>query len=453
MNTSLMPYVKPEIAKLETGLMNKFGASPHYNRKVKEDIEGIRIDALVEQFGSPLFVFSEKKIRATIRELKSALSFQYPRVAFGWSYKTNYLDAICAIFHQEGSLAEVVSGMEYDKARRLGVPGDRILFNGPHKTLENLRKAASEGAKIHIDHLDEMDDLEKVATELDRKISVAIRLNLDAGIYPQWNRFGFNLESGQAETAVRRIQMNKKLTLVGLHCHIGTFILDPLAYGTQVEKMARFACRIQESYGVEIDYLDIGGGFPSLSRLKGTLLPPDVLVPNLEKYAEAVSDGLNRGLKSGAMPMVYLETGRALIDEAGFLITTVFASKRLPDGRKSYIIDAGVNLLYTSTWYKYTVQMDREVSGIGEPSMLNGPLCMNIDVVDEGLMLPPLKRGTRLILSPVGAYNFTQSMQFIEYRPAIVLIDLKGKPHLIRERETLEDMVRRERVPEHLQKF
>jgi diaminopimelate decarboxylase len=122
----------------------------------------------------------------------------------------------------------------------------------------------------------------------------------------------------------------------------------------------------------------------------------------------------------------------------------------MPDGRRSYVIDAGVNLLYTSTWYRYNIETDRHVQGMGEPAMLNGPLCMNIDVVDEGTLLPPLSRGTRLILSPVGAYNITQWMQFIEYRPAVVLVTEDGRMELIRERESLDDIVARERLPDRL---
>ncbi len=106
--------------------------------------------------------------------------------------------------------------------------------------------------------------------------------------------------------------------------------------------------------------------------------------------------------------------------------------------------------MFTATWYKFTVETDRELQGLGEPALLNGPLCMNIDVVDEGTLLPPMRRGTRLILSPVGAYNVTQWMQFIEYRPAVVLITEKGKMALIREKEELSDLLRRERLPEHL---
>ena len=91
---------------------------------------------------------------------------------------------------------------------------------------------------------------------------VGLRLNLDAGIYPQWSRFGFNLESGQALDAVKRIAAGGRLTLVGLHCHLGTFILDPAAYARQVEKMVRFAYEMEEQFGFAIEYLDIGGGFP-----------------------------------------------------------------------------------------------------------------------------------------------------------------------------------------------
>nr|VFJ68128.1 MAG: diaminopimelate decarboxylase [Candidatus Kentron sp. FW] len=443
-------YQKPVIAALQSGRMNPFGGLPYYGRKVRADVDGVSIEDLTARFGSPLFVFSEQAIRHAVRAAKEEFGSRYPYVTFGWSYKTNYLDAIDAIFHQEGSVAEVVSEMEYDKARRLGIPGPDILFNGPHKPRSALRKAAREGAKIHMDHLDEIDDLEAVADELGQEIPVAIRLNLDTGIHPQWTRFGFNLESGQAMAAVRRIQQGGKLRLDGLHCHIGTFILDPEAYKTLAGKVAEFRYEIQDTFGVTINYLDLGGGLPSRSKLKGTFLAPDVGVPELGDFAEKITQGLRDALRSGDFPRLYLEAGRALIDEAGYLITTVFASKRLPDGRRGYILDAGINLLFTATWYKFIIETDRALPGMGEPSVLNGPLCMNIDVVDEDVVLPPMERGTRLILSPVGAYNVTQWMQFIEYRPAVVLVTEAGEAVLIREREDLTDLLRRERLPAHL---
>ncbi len=446
-------YEKPVINRLETGFMNKFGSSPLYARRIRKDIDGVPIDELVKKYGSPLFVISEKKLRQKYREAYNAFSSRYPNVLFGWSYKTNYLQAVCAALHQEGAIAEVVSAFEYEKARKLGIEGKDIIFNGPHKPIEILEKAALEGAKIHIDHFDEILDLEKVAEKIGKQIKVAIRLNMDTGIHPQWSRFGFNLESGQALDAVKRIASGGKLILNGLHCHIGTYILEPEAYAKEVEKMVKFAYEVEDNFGFKIEYLDIGGGFPSKSKLKGTYLPPDVLVPSVDEFAEKITESLYKNLRPGDFPTLILESGRAIIDEAEYLITTVFASKRLPDGRKAYIADAGVNLLFTAFWYKFNIEIDREVQGTNEPAVIYGPLCMNIDVLDEGTMLPPLERGTRLIFSPVGAYNNTQWMQFIEYRPNVVMIMEDGTVEVVREREDLTDIERREKLPEKLKKF
>ena len=444
------PYEKPIINKLHTGLMNKFGRSPAYARKVRSEIDGASIDSLVEKYGSPLFVYSERCLRQKHRQMHTAFSTRYPNVVMGWSYKTNYLSAICAIMHQQGSIAEVVSEMEYQKARAAGIPGEKIIFNGPHKSLAALEKAVKEGAIINVDHLDEIYDLEQITQKLKRKIHIGIRLNLDAGIYPQWSRFGFNLETGQALDAVKRIKQGGKLILNGLHCHIGTFIMETSAYAKEIEKMVGFAYEVEKTFDFSIEYLDIGGGFPSKSRLKGVYLPPEVALPSIDEYAEAITHALSKALRPGDFPKLILESGRALVDEAGYLITSVVASKRLADGTRAYVADAGLNLLFTSFWYKFNIEMDREVGGINEHSVIYGPLCMNIDILDEGVLLPPLTRGTRLIISPVGAYSQTQSMQFIEYRPAAVLVGEKGEVDLIREAEDLTDINRREKLLKRL---
>ncbi len=442
------PYQKPTIVKLQIGTLREQKSA--LAQRVRFEIDGVPVKDLLQKFGSPLFVFSEKRLREQFRYAKRLFETHYPRVEFSWSYKTNYLDAICRIFHQEGATAEVVSEFEYEKARRLGVPGEKIIFNGPYKPRTILKKAVEEGARIHVDSMDEILDLEEIAKELERKISIGIRLNLDTGIYPRWDRFGFNLESGEALQVVQRIAAGGQLEIVGLHCHQGTFILEPAAYGRAAEKLLGFAQKLEEAFGWTIEYLDLGGGFPSRNRLKGLYLPPEVAVPPLSEYAESIAKALLSNLNSRDYPLLILESGRALVDEAGFLITTVQAVKRLPDGRRAYVLDAGVNLLFTAFWYHFRVDLGEEVLGPPEPSVLYGPLCMNIDVVEEAVNLPPLSRGVPLVLSPVGAYNVTQWMQFITYRPRVILITEKGEAEVIREAETLEDLVRLERVPAHL---
>jgi diaminopimelate decarboxylase len=444
-------YVKPFIRKQTTGVMNKFGMA--YDKGFRDEIEGIPVSRLVEQFGSPLFVLSEKIIRERYRDIFALFSNRYPKAQFSWSYKTNYLDAVCSILHQEGELAEVVSEFEYQKARRLGVPGNKIIYNGPYKPDEFMKTAFREDAYVNIDNFDEIFRAERVAKELGRKVAVGIRINLDTGIYPQWSRFGFNLEDGTAFTAAKRVVRSEHLSLRGLHTHIGTFMLDPRAYAVATKKIVDFMRLCEKELSCLIEYIDLGGGFPSRNRLKGTYLPPEVSIPPLHEYVQAITDTLLAELSQKEYPVLYMETGRAIVDEAGLLITTVDAVKRLPDGTKSYIVDAGVNLLYTATWYNFKTELDRQVQGAYENSVVYGPLCMNIDIVHESIQLPPLTPGTRMILSPMGAYNMTQWMQFIRYRPAIVMIMDDGTTELVRRAETLEDIVGPELLPDKLKKL
>ncbi|EDM23091.1 alanine racemase [Caminibacter mediatlanticus] len=441
-------YKKPVIEKIDT-FASKVPSSPYKTQRIKKEIDGVDVYDLVKEFGSPLFVFSERDIENKYLEFKEAFSSRYPDVEFWWSYKTNYLGAICKVFHKLGSKAEVVSEFEYQKARHLGIDGKDIIFNGPYKSKEALEVAVKEGAKIHIDHWDEINDLEEIADKLGVNIPVAIRCNMNTGVYPLWSRFGFNIDNNEAYDAIKRIYEGKKLYLIGLHTHIGTFMLSADAYRVAAKKLTELKNRVEEEFGFNIEYLDLGGGFASKNRLKGVYQPPEVIVPTPDDYAIAITDTIYATNK-GNLPKLYLETGRALIDEAGYLLTSVFASKRLPDGKVSYILDAGVNLLYTSFWYNFDIFLSKKYDDISELSILNGPLCMNIDVIADNIYLPPLNRGDVVTIAPVGAYNVTQWMQFIRYRPAVVLIDKNSNPHLIREKEDLEDIIKRERIPEYL---
>ncbi len=429
-------YEKPTINKIDFAMASKYG-SPLKTQKIRQHIDGVNLDTLTEQFGSPLFVFSQQTIEEKYHALNTAFTSRYPDVQFSWSYKTNYLNAICKIYHDLGSIAEVVSEFEYQKARALGVEGKDIIFNGPYKPKEDLKIAVQEGAKIHVDNLFELGDLEEIADELGIRIPVAIRINMDTGVYPQWSRFGFNFENGEAFDAIERMYDKGKVYLVGIHSHIGTFMLDANAYRVATMKIMQLKTQVESAFNAQIDYIDLGGGFASKSNLKGVYQSAEVIVPTVDDYAEAITGAIYEFNTSDTLPKLYLETGRHLIDEAGYLLTSVQGWKRFPDGKKGYVLDAGVNLLYTSTWYNFNIELDKRYEGENEPSMLNGPLCMNIDIIEENLMLPALDRGSILSISPVGAYNYTQAMQFIRYKPAVVLIDTKGKPRLIKEVDDL----------------
>jgi len=444
-----LKFERPFIKKIITGLPSKFGMK---NRMEPiNQIDGVPIDNLMIDFESPLFVISEKTIRKTIGEAKLAFTTRYPKVQFAWSYKTNYLDAICRIFHQEGSWAEVVSGFEYKKALENGVSGSQIIFNGPEKKAEDLELAIQNNSLIHIDHFDELYQLIDLEKKIGKKPKVAIRVNMDIGIYPQWDRFGFNYENGEAWEALNRILLSNSFNLVGLHTHIGTYITTPSAYRIAASKLAVLIVEIQNKYNHTIQYVDLGGGFASKNTLRGSYLQGYDAAPSFDEYADAISSALiNSNIKPDAFPTLILETGRALIDDAGFLLTTVIANKRLADGRRATIIDAGVNILFTSFWYDHSISPTHIDSDHTEETTIYGPLCMNIDVIRPAIILPLVKKGDKLVIQRVGAYNMTQWLQFITMRPNVVLIDTTQNVHIIRKKETLETLKNQEILPKHL---
>ncbi len=443
-------YERPIIKKVNEGMPNKFGTSKML--EAITEIDGVAVTDIIEKYGSPVYVISEKTIRETYREAYNAFSTRYPKVQFAWSYKTNYLSAVCRVFHDEGSWAEVVSGFEYEKALHNGIPGNQIIFNGPDKSKEDLKLAIENQSLIHIDHFDDLYTIIDLAKTTKKKPQVAIRINMDTGIYPQWDRFGFNYDNGEAWTAINRIMTDKNLELIGLHSHIGTYMMIANPYSVAANKLATLARKIEDNWQHTISYIDLGGGFASKNTLKGAYLPGTDTCPTFNQYAEAITNALfNAGFPEEKLPTLFLETGRALIDDAGYILGTILANKQLADGRRATILDVGLNLLFTSFWYEHEIYPAKETGFQREETTLYGPLCMNIDVIRQNINFPLLNKGDHFVIKRIGAYNMTQWLQFITYRPKIVLIDTKGQTHIVRENETIDYFRSLEKIPPHLQ--
>ncbi|MCC7426051.1 MAG: diaminopimelate decarboxylase [Alphaproteobacteria bacterium] len=335
-----------------------------------------------------------------------------------------------------------------------------MVFNGPSKSRASLVRALSEGALVQIDNWDELALVEEIVATLPGPIDVGIRVCLDAGVRPAWTKFGFMLATGEAARAAARIIANPNLRLHTLHTHIGTYILDAKAYGTATKLLVALLDAIESEHGHRMACLNLGGGFASNSLLHTMAGPAEREVPQIDAYAEAITAELAR-LPKGRRPLLRLETGRHLVDDAGYLLTSVVAVKGMrpsfaaapdltglaqkqqallgTDSRVGYVIDAGINLLYTAAWFRIDAVPARDTGARHVPSRLYGPLCMAIDVVREEVDLPPLETGDLLTLHPVGAANSNQAMQFNDPRPAMVMVGRNGAVGLMRRRETVED--------------
>ena len=460
-------YEAPNIELIQISTIGKHSILNMNTSSVFEEVEDI--EKLIEAHGSPLYLLSEKKLREKYREFKRNFTQDGIKTIIGYSYKTNYLPAVCSILKEEGAYAEVVSDMEYKLARSLDVPGAEIIFNGCYKTKSELNKAVSEGALINIDNFDELDLLDEVAKNLGKKARVGIRVNFIMGS-SSWTKFGFNYETKEAERALKEISKKKNLKFEAIHNHSGTFNVDPKIYSKSTRiiiELAEFAKKI----GLNTKIIDIGGGFPSSNKLK-----PEYDIPGGSKYNEetlkSFADEVMYYLKkakhlfNNGTPILVLEPGRAIVDECMQLISKIVSKKKDPKGGYNIVVDAGVNVLPTAYWYNFEPKIANKTNGIkkngingarktngngyyGGPVKIYGPLCMQIDSINESVNLSSTNVGDTIVFSNVGAYNLTQSMQFIQTRPAVILLGPHGS-EIIRKKESWRDIFSLDTIPKRL---
>lgn len=446
--TSKTPYETPELGLISAGLATR---TPHPSRRpaTMPRLGNHDVEALVRQFGSPLCVFDEDTLRGAYRSMLKAFNSRWPRTRIAWSVKTNYISAIAAVLRSEGAYGEVVSGFEYGICRDIGIPGAEIIFNGPWKSDSELRTAFSEGAQVNIDGRDELTRVLAIADTLDKPVRVGMRVNVRLN-YPPWDKFGFRVDEAGTLEAARAITRHPKLQLCGLHLHVGTYVPDVSLYRQGMSELVTLALILQRELNVTIETLDMGGGYATRNTLRGVMLQGMATAPSYDDYAQAITAPLleAQGLFRQP-PTLVLEPGRGLVDEAANFITTVLAVKHPQGSQKTAILDAGVHILPTAYWYEHEVRPVVDDGRALQHYRLAGLLCMQIDVLREQVVLPELSPGTRLVVRDVGAYNFSQSMQFIQLRPNYVMIR-GSEVHLVRAAEVPMDVRAAEQMPKHL---
>ena len=412
---------------------------------------------LAQRCGTPLYVVDEASLVGTYSAFRDAFLRRYPKVEIGYSYKTNPLPGVLATLHRAGASAEVISHFELWLALKLGMPGERIIFNGPGKTQEALALAVSNQIKlINIDNLDEPEAIHRVAKAHGRQQQVGVRVVPSVG----WaGQFGVNIRSGAALAAFRRIAELDCLIPCGIHMHLGTGIKSVDIYVTAVKEVLEFAKSVERQLGISMSFLDFGGGFgvPTVKpysvndgRLMANGFPPTVLDvdahPPLDAFAGAVGGLVSRYYPpaTGDQPTVILEPGRAITSSAQTLLLRVLAVKARPDANDAVITDGGKNIALP-TGYEYHELL--AASKLGHPATrtydLFGPLCHPGDILFRAIALPPIEPGDLLAIMDAGAYFIPNQTNFSNPRPAAVMVR-QGHADVIRERETFEHVVARD---------
>lgn len=384
---------------------------------------------LAREFDTPLYVFDRTRLAAEAETFQAVWG---DGVTVAYSLKSNPLMGIVRRLHAAGMGAEVASGYEYRLARRAGIPGPRIVFNGPYKTDTDLALALSEGARIVADGVHQIRRIAALADLAAPDARVGLRLSPPGreGI----DRFG--LTPRHAHAAARMLA-RAGLPLTGLHTHLGAYQLGPLPdtgppihgvtveYPVPVERFAGAAAHLARTADAVggIEWLDLGGGWPAAS--------------GLSPYVEAVRATLGAHGRE-----IVVEPGRALIRDGGWLLVRV-VERRAPH---AVVVDAGITQAPCVLWKRSPVHVVAPRHGDLRCTDVFGPLCLQHDALVRDVELPPLRVGDLMWIGQTGAYAMAQASPFIHLRPAAVLVE-GGRATMLRARETDDEAMESQAEP------
>ncbi len=412
-------------------------------------VEDVSYVELVKEFGSPLYVYSMNAIRDNANAYREAFSKASFGVRFLYAVKANNNLSILKLMVGEGFGADVFSDGELYLALLAGFDRNYVLFNGNSKSDEEIGMGVESGVPFSVDSLDELRTLSRIAEEAGREVRIAFRINPDISpdTHPKiatglkTSKFGIPWEN--VMDAYRLAAELPGIRIAGIHCHIGSQITDISPFIEAIERMFEVAREV-EKLGVELEFLDMGGGLGIDYEGKGAPTPADFASKIIPAYEKGLAE-----IKSE--PELWLEPGRSVIGNTAILLTKVNAVKR---AYKNFVaVDAGFNLLIRPAMYDayHRVVVANKMSKTDKMEedtyTIVGPICESGDVLARDRRLPRVEKGDIIAIFDVGAYGFSMSSQYNgRRRCAEVLVD-GGKVYVIRERERYSDLLANQVVP------
>jgi diaminopimelate decarboxylase len=456
--------------------MKKILQPRDWGLRVSQDGElmvgGTSAVALAREYGTPLHVVNETRLKETAKNFRQSVESLYPgKTSVHYAYKCNSVPAVLQMIRSAGLKAEVMSSFELNLALRMGHEGDEIVVNGPCKTDDFLRECLESQVRlIVVDSLDELTALNKICVAEDKDVDVLFRVNPDytprgmnqgaATGSRKGCAFGLDLKGGEVPAGFNLLKGMKRIRFLGFHFHIGTGIRDPKDYSRAFRCLAPLLDS-SRSAGLTIKIVDVGGGFASMTTRE--LTSRELLVyqgierlpSNLgkatditfEDFAREVSKTVLRYFPEDDLPELLYEPGRGIVSPNQFLLLTVHRVKDRPGLRKWLITDGGLGTVTLPTFYEYheiflcnDVRRPRT-----EKVNIVGPVCFASDVVYRNKLMPQVQPNEVLAIMDSGAYFTALESSFGFAHPAIVSVNDQGH-RLIRRAEVFEDMVCRDFV-------
>jgi diaminopimelate decarboxylase len=446
-------------------------------------IDGVDASSLAREQGTPLFVFSEKRIRHNVARITRAAELIDRPLKVCYAAKAMSTMGILKLIRDIGIDIEVNSGGELWKALEAGFRGDQIIFNGTSKEVWELEMAISnEIYAIQVDSLFELKLINDTAARLNKSANVSLRLvpeietKTHSGLQTALLTSKFGMMPDEALRAFAHYKDSANIDLCGIHLHIGSQNPDPTVYTEACEMLFETLLRIHGSTGGRLKHINIGGGFPvdylpndgldfpgeRSKMLAADFDPADALAAAWQQVEELATDGDGRLLDDIT---ILTEPGRSIIADACVCLTTVRNYKERPTSEASdhqplttdnwLLTDAGFNILLsmeTYKWYYHLISADRAGEQHDFPYKLAGPLCDGGDVyfdiegerrLPEHRLLPKnVEADEVLALLNCGAYSLAQASQYNgRFLPAVILIRKNGNADMIRRRDSFEDLV------------
>ena len=410
-------------------------------------IGGCDVVSLAEMYGTPLYVYDEHTIREMCRAFVDGFASEYPDSHISYSSKAFATPALALILEDEHVGMDVVTGGELAIARAAEFPAADLNFHGNNKGLAELDEALDYGVGlITVDSMFEINLLDEAARMKGKTQQVLLRVSpsidghthllTSTGVLDQ--KFGFPIETGQAEEAVKHALSKANLDVAGIHFHLGSPLFELEPYTQAIPYVLEFVAQMRE-HGFNQRIFSPGGGF-AIGYVSET--PP----PEVSDYAGAISASVQEACDRFGLdePRLILEPGRAIVGRAGVALYSVGGIKDIPGVRKYVSVDGGMGdnirpVLYGAGYSAV------KANGLTEPVAgavtIAGKYCESGDLLVKDAQLPSLDTGDLLAIAASGAYCLSMASNYnMSLRPAVVLVN-DGEARLIRRRETYDDLL------------
>ena len=415
-------------------------------------IGGVAITNLTAKYGTPLFVFDQKYIEDISLTYKNSLEKYYGDGLILYASKAFSAKGIYRLIGSLGLGCDVVSGGELYTALSAGFDANKIYFHGNNKTYSELKYAIENKiSTIVVDSLQEADDIENIATELNCVQDVLIRVNPGVEAHTHHyvqtanisSKFGFSTSNGDAEKAILYVNKLKHLNLKGLHCHIGSQIFEIKSFLIATDKMLAFYNELKNNYSIEFSTLNLGGGF----GIKYTENDPDLTFRDYENFIKEISSRVKEKVNEYKLkkPFLIFEPGRSIVASAGTTLYTVGNVKEIKDVKNYLAIDGGMfeNPRFALYQSKYTVVAPEKINQRPTKKYtIAGKCCESGDIIAEDILLPEMMKGDLLAVLATGAYNYSMASNYNRNLIPPVVIVKDGVSNYLVKPQTYEDLIR-----------